>query len=177
MVWVGRDLKDHLVPAPLLWAGTSSTRPGCSELHPAWPKEVLVTSVVLRILLFFWLGANGTCHKAEELLGTVGDTSLSEPFKLRWDALKICGVQGASRQKWLCSVSVASRRGIWNSNCGVYSIFFPKHGPEEAFLLQESTMGIYVTTDDAFKHFLSVPLSLSLLLVRYKREHSRVRCV
>jgi len=37
MVWVGRDLKDHLVPIPLPWAGTSSTRPGCSQLHPAWP--------------------------------------------------------------------------------------------------------------------------------------------
>ena len=34
MVRVGRDLKDHLVPAPLPLAGTSSTRPGCSELHP-----------------------------------------------------------------------------------------------------------------------------------------------
>jgi len=30
MVWVGRDLKDHLIPTPLAWAGTSSTRPGCS---------------------------------------------------------------------------------------------------------------------------------------------------
>ena len=29
MVWVGRDLKDHLVPTPLPWAGTSSTSPGC----------------------------------------------------------------------------------------------------------------------------------------------------
>jgi len=37
MVWVGRDLKDHLVPTPPPWAGTPSTRPGCSELHPAWP--------------------------------------------------------------------------------------------------------------------------------------------
>ena len=34
MVRVGRDLKDHLLPTPLPWAGTSSTRPGCSELHP-----------------------------------------------------------------------------------------------------------------------------------------------
>jgi len=31
MVWVGRDLTDHLVPTPLLWAGTPSTSPGCSE--------------------------------------------------------------------------------------------------------------------------------------------------
>ena len=37
MVWVGKDLKDHRVPTPLPWAGTPSTRPGCSELHPAWP--------------------------------------------------------------------------------------------------------------------------------------------
>jgi len=37
MVWVGRDLKDHLLPAPLPWAGTPCTRPGCSELHPTWP--------------------------------------------------------------------------------------------------------------------------------------------
>ena len=33
MVWVGGDLKDHLVPTSLPWAGT----PGCSNLHPAWP--------------------------------------------------------------------------------------------------------------------------------------------
>ena len=31
MVWAGRDSKDHLVPTPLPWAGTPSTRPGCSE--------------------------------------------------------------------------------------------------------------------------------------------------
>ena len=37
MVWVGRDHKDHLVPNPLPWAGTSSTRPGCSKPHPTWP--------------------------------------------------------------------------------------------------------------------------------------------
>ena len=37
MVWVGRDLKDHLVPPPLPWAGTPSTRPGCSKPHPTWP--------------------------------------------------------------------------------------------------------------------------------------------
>ena len=37
MVWVGRNLKDHLVPTPLPWTGTSSTRPGCSEPHPTWP--------------------------------------------------------------------------------------------------------------------------------------------
>jgi len=34
MVWVGKDLKDHLVPIALPSAGTSSTRPGCSELQP-----------------------------------------------------------------------------------------------------------------------------------------------
>jgi len=37
MVWVGRDLKDCLVPTPLPWAGTSSTRPRCSKHHPTWP--------------------------------------------------------------------------------------------------------------------------------------------
>jgi len=37
MVWIGRDLKDHLVPTLLPWAGTPSTRPGCSDLHPTWP--------------------------------------------------------------------------------------------------------------------------------------------
>ena len=31
MVWIGRDLKDHLFPTPLPWAGTPSTRPGCSK--------------------------------------------------------------------------------------------------------------------------------------------------
>lgn len=37
MLWIGRDLKDHLFPIPLSWAGTSSFRSGCSELSPAWP--------------------------------------------------------------------------------------------------------------------------------------------
>jgi len=37
MVWVGRELKHHLVPTPLPWAKTASTRPGCSKPHPAWP--------------------------------------------------------------------------------------------------------------------------------------------
>ena len=32
-----RDLKDHLVPPPLPWAGTLSTRSCCSKLHPTWP--------------------------------------------------------------------------------------------------------------------------------------------
>lgn len=35
--WVEKDLKDHLIPAPLPWAGIPSTRPGCSGSHPAWP--------------------------------------------------------------------------------------------------------------------------------------------
>jgi len=32
MVWVGRDLKDHLVPTPLPRAETSSTRPGFKNI-------------------------------------------------------------------------------------------------------------------------------------------------
>ena len=40
MVRVGRDLKDHLVPTPLPWAVTSSTRSGCSE---ARQRENLVS--------------------------------------------------------------------------------------------------------------------------------------
>uniref|UniRef100_A0A8C0AQG3 C2H2-type domain-containing protein n=1 Tax=Buteo japonicus TaxID=224669 RepID=A0A8C0AQG3_9AVES len=32
-----KDVKDHLVPTPLPWAGTPSTRPGCSKPHPTWP--------------------------------------------------------------------------------------------------------------------------------------------
>jgi len=39
MVWVRRDLIDHLVPTPLPWAGTPSTRPGCSKPHPVWPWD------------------------------------------------------------------------------------------------------------------------------------------
>jgi len=31
MVWIGRDLKDHVAPTPLPRAVTSSTRPGCSD--------------------------------------------------------------------------------------------------------------------------------------------------
>jgi len=35
MLWVGRDLKDHLVSITLSWAGTPSTKQGCSKPHPA----------------------------------------------------------------------------------------------------------------------------------------------
>jgi len=37
MVWVGRDLTDHLVPTSLPWAGTPSTGPDCSKPCPTWP--------------------------------------------------------------------------------------------------------------------------------------------
>jgi len=37
MVWVGKDLNDHLVPTPLPGAGTPSTRPGYSKSHSTWP--------------------------------------------------------------------------------------------------------------------------------------------
>jgi len=37
MIWVGRDLKDHLVPTRLPLTGTLPTRPGCSKPHPTWP--------------------------------------------------------------------------------------------------------------------------------------------
>ena len=36
MVWTGRQLVDHLLPTPLPWEGTPSTRPGCSKPHPTW---------------------------------------------------------------------------------------------------------------------------------------------
>jgi len=36
-IWVGRDLKYHCVPTPLSWAGTSSTRRGCSKPRATWP--------------------------------------------------------------------------------------------------------------------------------------------
>lgn len=35
MAGVGKDLKDHLTPAPLSW--TPLTRPGYSKPHPIWP--------------------------------------------------------------------------------------------------------------------------------------------
>jgi len=34
MVWVRKDLKNHVVPSPLPWAGTPST--SCSKTHPTW---------------------------------------------------------------------------------------------------------------------------------------------
>jgi len=40
MVWIGRDLKDHLFPTPIPWAGTTSTTPGCSKSHPTWPSTL-----------------------------------------------------------------------------------------------------------------------------------------
>jgi len=36
-VWLGRNLKDHLVPTLLPWAGTPSTRSDCSKPRPTWP--------------------------------------------------------------------------------------------------------------------------------------------
>lgn len=33
MAWRGREFKDHGIPAALSWAGTATTRAGCSELH------------------------------------------------------------------------------------------------------------------------------------------------
>jgi len=40
MVWDGRDVKDHLVPTPVPWWGTASTRPDRSKLHPTWPWKL-----------------------------------------------------------------------------------------------------------------------------------------
>jgi len=37
MVSVGRDLKDHLVPPPLPWAGTPSARPGLLKACSHFP--------------------------------------------------------------------------------------------------------------------------------------------
>jgi len=37
MVWVRMDIKDHLLPTTLPWAGTTSTGPGCSKPSPVWP--------------------------------------------------------------------------------------------------------------------------------------------
>jgi len=40
-LYVGRNLRDRLVPTPLPWAGLPTTksgnRSGCPEPHPAWP--------------------------------------------------------------------------------------------------------------------------------------------
>jgi len=33
---VAKNFKDHLVPAPLPWAGTPTTGPGFSMPHPTW---------------------------------------------------------------------------------------------------------------------------------------------
>ena len=38
VAWVvGRDLKTHTVPTPLLWAGLPPTSSGCPGCHPTWP--------------------------------------------------------------------------------------------------------------------------------------------
>lgn len=39
MVWAGRELKDHLVPAPC-HEFLPSTRAGCSMLHPNWLNHI-----------------------------------------------------------------------------------------------------------------------------------------
>jgi len=35
MVWLGKDLIDHLVPTPLPWPGSPSPTTGGSKPHPA----------------------------------------------------------------------------------------------------------------------------------------------
>lgn len=41
MIWIGKDVKDHLVPSSLWWAGLPTTRlssrSGCPGLHLTWP--------------------------------------------------------------------------------------------------------------------------------------------
>ena len=37
MVWAGKDIWRSYCPAPLQWAGASSTQSGCSMPHPTWP--------------------------------------------------------------------------------------------------------------------------------------------
>ena len=55
---VAKDHNDHLVWTPLPQAGSPTTRPGCPEPHPAWPKPPL--SVRRRIALQVTLGnSNG----------------------------------------------------------------------------------------------------------------------
>lgn len=41
MLWVGTDLKDYLVPIPMLWAGTPITRPDCSGAHSTYTALAL----------------------------------------------------------------------------------------------------------------------------------------
>jgi len=41
MVWVGRDLIDHLVPTPLPRAETSSTTPGCAKMKVGYFFKVI----------------------------------------------------------------------------------------------------------------------------------------
>lgn len=40
MVWVGKDHTDLLIPIPLPWAGTSSTRQDFPRPHPTWSSTV-----------------------------------------------------------------------------------------------------------------------------------------
>ena len=49
MLWVGRDLGRPSTPNRLPWAGTSSTRPGCSEPRPTWPWVFPGMGLALRL--------------------------------------------------------------------------------------------------------------------------------
>jgi len=60
MVWIGRDIRDHLVPNPLPWAGTPSTKPDCSKPHLTctWfqfheHRDFRRDIVVLAVVIFF----------------------------------------------------------------------------------------------------------------------------
>lgn len=39
LIWVRKDLKDHLVPTNLQWTETPSSTPGCTNPHPVWPEQ------------------------------------------------------------------------------------------------------------------------------------------
>lgn len=59
MTWVGRDLRDHLIPTPLLWAGLPTSRWDCTGSHPAW----LCTPPVMGHSQLLWW----TCSKLSTL--------------------------------------------------------------------------------------------------------------
>jgi len=90
MVWVGRDLKEHLVQTPLPWAGTPSTTPCCPKPHPAWPwchvkgggKGILISGKRRALPLSHEVQRRFPCFLnslSEESLGAAGSIPSPKP--------------------------------------------------------------------------------------------------
>ena len=95
MAWLGRDLKDQLVPTPLPWEGLRANRSGYLGPHPTWFKAETSQSNKVYVCVVYRI-----CDTAWEcwefvffLLGSVIILSLAK-------------VDSRSNQYWHCSLAL-----------------------------------------------------------------------